>query len=50
MTTPGTPLRSAAWLVEHLHDPTLRVLDCRYALTDPLVGRIAYLEGHSTLR
>ncbi|MEF2276799.1 sulfurtransferase [Deinococcus sp. YIM 134068] len=46
MTSADSPLKSAAWLVEHLHDPRLRVLDCRYALTDPLVGRIAYLEGH----
>ncbi|EYB69307.1 3-mercaptopyruvate sulfurtransferase [Deinococcus phoenicis] len=43
---PPSPLKSAAWLVEHLSDPQVRVLDCRYALTDPLVGRIAYLEGH----
>lgn len=46
MTLPGSPLRSAAWLTGHLTDPRLRVLDCRYTLTDPLVGRIAYLEGH----
>ncbi|WP_104989618.1 sulfurtransferase [Deinococcus sp. NW-56] len=41
-----SPLKTAAWLLQHLDDPRLRVLDCRYALTDPLVGRIAYLEGH----
>jgi thiosulfate/3-mercaptopyruvate sulfurtransferase len=41
-----SPLKSAAWLTEHLNDPQLRVLDCRYALSDPLVGRIAYLSGH----
>lgn len=46
MTASESPLKSAAWLVEHLADPQLRVLDCRYALSDPLVGRIAYLEGH----
>ncbi|GHF84895.1 sulfurtransferase [Deinococcus ficus] len=43
---PPSPLKSAAWLTEHLNDPQLRVLDCRYALSDPLVGRIAYLSGH----
>jgi len=43
---PPSPLKSAAWLALHLADPRLRVLDCRYALTDPLVGRIAYLGGH----
>lgn len=41
-----SPLKTAGWLIEHLGKPRLRVLDCRYALTDPLVGRIAYLEGH----
>ncbi|MBB5235777.1 sulfurtransferase [Deinococcus budaensis] len=46
MTSPGAPLKSAAWLAEHLTDPRVRVLDCRYALTDPLVGRLAYLAGH----
>lgn len=41
-----SPLKSAHWLIEHLNEPALRVLDCRYALTDPLLGRIAYLDGH----
>ncbi|WP_135229857.1 sulfurtransferase [Deinococcus fonticola] len=41
-----SPLKSAEWLTAHLNDPQLRVLDCRYALSDPLLGRIAYLEGH----
>ena len=41
-----SPLKSAGWLIQHLNDVNLRVLDCRYALTDPLLGRIAYLEGH----
>ncbi|GAA5514302.1 3-mercaptopyruvate sulfurtransferase [Deinococcus carri] len=45
-TRPASPLKAAAWLLEHLNDPQLRVLDCRYALTDPLVGRIAYMAGH----
>lgn len=46
MTPLSSPLKSADWLLEHLHDADVRVLDCRYALSDPLVGRIAYLEGH----
>ncbi|GGL68731.1 thiosulfate sulfurtransferase [Deinococcus aerolatus] len=46
MTNVSSPLKSADWLVGHLHDADVRVLDCRYALSDPLVGRIAYLEGH----
>ncbi|CAM3824726.1 sulfurtransferase [Deinococcus frigens] len=46
MTNLSSPLKSAEWLVDHLHDANVRVLDCRYALSDPLVGRIAYLESH----
>lgn len=47
MTGPlPTPLVTADWLREHLKNPDVHVLDCRYALSDPLVGRIAYLEGH----
>lgn len=42
----ASPLRTAEWLLAHRHDPDLRVLDCRYALSDPLLGRLAYLEGH----
>lgn len=41
-----SPLKSADWLLAHRNDPDLRVLDCRYALSDPLLGRLAYLEGH----
>lgn len=41
-----SPLKTADWLIRHLNDANLRVLDCRYALSDPLLGRIAYLEGH----
>lgn len=46
--TPPSPLRTAHWLREQLavNRPDLRVLDCRYALSDPLIGRLAYLEGH----
>ncbi|MER3553784.1 MAG: sulfurtransferase [Meiothermus sp.] len=40
------PLVSAQWLKEHLGDPNLRVVDCRFSLADPLAGRFAYLAGH----
>lgn len=40
----ASPLKTAPWLLQNL--PNVRVLDCRYALSDPLLGRIAYLEGH----
>ncbi|WP_288434504.1 sulfurtransferase [uncultured Deinococcus sp.] len=46
MTAPAYPLKSAAWLLDHLDDPEVRVLDCRYALSDPLLGRLAYMDGH----
>ncbi|WP_309572852.1 sulfurtransferase [Deinococcus sp.] len=46
MTMPSSPLTSADWVRDHLNDANVRVLDCRYALSDPLVGRIAYLGGH----
>lgn len=42
----ASPLKSAGWLVEHRADPNVRVLDCRFVLSDPLLGRIAYLAGH----
>lgn len=41
-----SPLKTTGWLLEHLTDPRLRVLDCRFHLTDPLAGRAAYREGH----
>lgn len=41
-----SPLISAPELFQHLGDPALRVLDTRYALADPLSGRLAYLGGH----
>ncbi|WP_261663259.1 sulfurtransferase [Deinococcus sp. Marseille-Q6407] len=48
MTQPDfpTPLVSAEWLQAHLHDPELRLLDCRFDLRDALLGRMAYFEGH----
>ncbi|WP_027459859.1 sulfurtransferase [Deinococcus murrayi] len=41
-----SPLTTASWLAEHLEDPRLRVLDCRFTLTAPMAGRAAYREGH----
>ncbi|TSA87255.1 sulfurtransferase [Deinococcus detaillensis] len=41
-----SPLISAADFVKQLDHPMLRVLDTRYALADPLSGRLAYGEGH----
>lgn len=41
-----SPLISATELLQRLGDPNLRVIDTRYALADPLSGRLAYLGGH----
>jgi thiosulfate/3-mercaptopyruvate sulfurtransferase len=34
------------WLKEHLDDPDLVVVDCRFRLQDPDAGRQLYREGH----
>ena len=39
-------LVSPAWLREHLHDPGVRVVDCRFVLGTPGAGREQYLAGH----
>ncbi|MEH7109114.1 sulfurtransferase [Bacillus sp. JJ1764] len=34
------------WLLDHLHDRQVRIVDCRFTLTDPEKGRQDYLTGH----
>ena len=41
-----SPLKSASWLLEHLQDRTLVILDCRFSLAQPEAGEAAYREGH----
>ncbi|MFC4452647.1 sulfurtransferase [Deinococcus sonorensis] len=41
-----TPLKSAGWLLDHLHDPGVAVLDCRFELMNPPAGEAAYRAGH----
>lgn len=41
-----TPLISAADLAPHLGDPSWAIVDCRFALTEPALGRQKYLAGH----
>jgi thiosulfate/3-mercaptopyruvate sulfurtransferase len=41
-----TPLVGVPWLLANLSNPNLRIVDCRYSLTDPLTGRMGYREGH----
>jgi thiosulfate/3-mercaptopyruvate sulfurtransferase len=40
------PLVSAAWLAEHLGEPDLRVVDCRWRLRQPGAGEREWLAGH----
>jgi thiosulfate/3-mercaptopyruvate sulfurtransferase len=37
---------SPAWLHEHLSDPQLVILDCRFSLADAQAGRSQYQAGH----
>jgi thiosulfate/3-mercaptopyruvate sulfurtransferase len=39
-------LKSATWLRDHLHDPGLILLDCRFILAQPQVGEEMYSAGH----
>ena len=41
-----TPLVSSDWLVQHLTDPDLVVVDCRFALMQPEVGQQQYQAAH----
>jgi thiosulfate/3-mercaptopyruvate sulfurtransferase len=40
------PLVNTAWLGEHLGDPGLRVVDCRFRLGEPGAGEKLWLEAH----
>jgi thiosulfate/3-mercaptopyruvate sulfurtransferase len=46
MTMSFGPLVSPDWLREHLGEPGLAVVDCRFVLGRPGAGEEAYLEGH----
>jgi len=39
-------IKSVSWLHEQLKDENIKVVDCRFALSDPEYGKSAYLEGH----
>jgi len=39
-------LVSVGWLQDHLADPTIAIVDCRFALTDPTAGQQQYQQGH----
>ena len=40
------PLADVLWLREHLGEPDLMVVDCRFTLGEPGAGRRAWLSGH----
>lgn len=37
---------SSEWLAAHLGDPAIVIIDCRFSLTSPELGRQQYAEGH----
>ncbi|MBP0000029.1 MAG: sulfurtransferase [Cyanobacteria bacterium SID2] len=41
-----TPLVSANWLTQHLNDPNVVIVDCRFSLAEPELGRQQYLDTH----
>ena len=41
-----SPLVSAGDLLAVLHEPKLRIVDCRFSLDLPAAGRAAYTAGH----
>jgi thiosulfate/3-mercaptopyruvate sulfurtransferase len=40
------PLVTANWLLENLHNPQIRIIDCRFVLGQPSAGKVAYNTGH----
>lgn len=41
-----SPVVTADWLAQHLDDPQVGIADCRFALSDPYLGRQQYAAGH----
>src|SRR5690349_11739293 len=37
---------SQAWLLEHLEDPKVVIVDCRFSLADPQLGKQQYAASH----
>ncbi|WP_427158744.1 sulfurtransferase [Aliinostoc sp. HNIBRCY26] len=37
---------SSSWLIQHLHDPQVVIVDCRFSLADPQLGRNQYQASH----
>jgi thiosulfate/3-mercaptopyruvate sulfurtransferase len=41
-----SPVVSAEWLADHLSDPQVVIVDCRFSLADPQLGQRQYEAGH----
>jgi thiosulfate/3-mercaptopyruvate sulfurtransferase len=41
-----SPVVSAEWLVAHLENPAMVIVDCRFSLMQPELGHEQYLQGH----
>ncbi len=46
MNSSSGPLKELVWLKDHLKDPQLIIVDCRYNLFDAHYGQRAYSNGH----
>ncbi|OLP16624.1 sulfurtransferase [Leptolyngbya sp. 'hensonii'] len=40
------PVVSAAWLQQHLENPGIAIVDCRFSLMEPAVGQQQYSQSH----
>lgn len=45
-STAASPVVSAEWLADHVNDPQVVIVDCRFALADPSLGQRQYEAGH----
>lgn len=39
-------IKSKEWLEQHLDDRKVRIIDCRFSLSEPKMGQTGYLESH----
>ncbi|TWE06127.1 thiosulfate/3-mercaptopyruvate sulfurtransferase [Neobacillus bataviensis] len=39
-------VKDSEWLLKHLNDVNVRIIDCRFSLAEPQKGKINYLQSH----
>jgi thiosulfate/3-mercaptopyruvate sulfurtransferase len=39
-------VKDCEWLINHLYDMNVRIVDCRFSLADPQKGKINYMHSH----